>query len=84
MSTSAEHLQRLVRLRALYEQDHEQGGEFSECIKECQRSLLEHVEMAPFWRIKTYCLLVGANEDWEKAEVRKLQDHQRTRPKRIC
>ena len=78
MSTSAEHLQRLVRLRALYEQDHEQGGEFSECIKECQRSLLEHVEMAPFWRIKTYCLLVGAcQHDWHEAEI-SPRDH-RTR-----
>ena len=77
--TLADHQKRLLNLTALYEQSN-----LSECIKQCEDSLKEHVGMAPYWRIKTYCLLVGANEDWEKAEVRKLQDHQRTRPKRIC
>jgi hypothetical protein len=62
--TAVDHSRRLHDLTALYEQ-----GKHSECIEECEQSLREHVGMAPYWRIKTYCLLVGANENWEEAEV---------------
>jgi hypothetical protein len=70
MATSANDMERLTHLRALYEQAYEQRGSFSECIERCERSLREHVGMAPYWRIKTYSILVGANEDWRKAEVK--------------
>ena len=65
-----DHAERVGHLRALYEKGREQGGEFSEWIKQCERSLVEHGGMPPFWRIKTYCLLVGSYQhDWHEAEV---------------
>jgi len=70
MATNANHMERLTHLRALYEEAYEQRSSFSECIKRCERSLREHAGMAPYWRIKTYSILVGANEDWCKAEVK--------------
>lgn len=70
MATSAEHEKRLIHLHALYEQGFKKGGTFSECIEQCEHSLREYAGMAPFWRIKTYCLLVGAcQHDWHEAEV---------------
>jgi len=67
-----EHYVRLVNLRALEHQGYDQRGNFSKCIEQCERSLREHAGMAPYWRIKTYCILVGAYQhDWEEAEVPK-------------
>ena len=69
MAIQAGHEERLVHLHALYEQGYVQN-EFSECIKQCERSLREYAGMAPFWRIKTYCILTGAcQHDWYRAEV---------------
>ena len=64
MATFADHEKRLYDLTAIYQQ-----GRFRECRERCERSLQEHRGMAPYWRIKTYCLLVGACSDWQKAEV---------------
>ena len=69
MKTYADYDELLTHLRALYEQGYEQN-EFSECIKQCERSLRSGI--APYWRIKIYCFLVGANKDWKKAEVKAL------------
>lgn len=69
MLSFAEHEQRLLHLQSLYDQGYAQN-EFSECTKQCERSLLEHAGMAPFWRIKTCRLLLGSYQhDWHKAEV---------------
>jgi len=68
MATYASHEERLIHLRALYEQAHEQRGSFSECIEQCERALESGI--APYWRIEIFCILVGANmRDWNKAEV---------------
>lgn len=71
MITFADNLERLVDLTALYEQ-----GKFSESIEQCERTLREHAGILPYWRIKIYCILVGANEDWEKAEVQEYPKQQ--------
>jgi hypothetical protein len=68
MATYADWEQRLTHLCALYQQAHEQGGSFSECIEQCERSL--YTSISPYWRIKIYGILVGANEDWHKAELK--------------
>jgi hypothetical protein len=62
-----DHEELLTHLGALYDQGYDQN-EFSECIKQCRRSLQSGI--APYWRIKIHCILVGAEQDWEKAEVR--------------
>jgi hypothetical protein len=57
----------VAHLHALYDQGYDQN-EFSECIEQCERSLQSGI--APYWRIKIHCILVGAEKNWEKAEVR--------------
>jgi hypothetical protein len=73
--------ERLIHLRALYVQGYEQGGKFSECMKQCGRTL--ESGMSPFWRIKTFCILVGAcQHDWNEAEVSVMSLTRNTRPSR--
>jgi hypothetical protein len=67
MAIYSDHKKLLARLGALYDQAYAQN-EFSECIKQCEQSLQSRV--APYWRIKIHCILVAAERDWEKAEVK--------------
>ena len=67
MATYANQEELLTRLRVLYVEGYDQN-EFSECIEQCERSL--ESGLAPYWRIKIHCILVGANKDWHKAEVK--------------
>jgi hypothetical protein len=66
MATFADDNKRLWDLAQLYEE-----GKFSECIEQGERILWDYAGTPPYWHIKIYCILVGANEDWHKAEVRR-------------
>jgi hypothetical protein len=74
----AEHEKRFLHLNALYEQACSRI-EFSECVEQCERSLTENIGMSAYWRVKTYCILVGAHENWKAAEVkhRKLETNRK-------
>jgi hypothetical protein len=73
--------ERLAHLHALYDQGYEQGGKFQECIEQCERTL--ESGMSPFWRIKTFCILVAACQyDWNEAEVSVGSLTRNTRPSR--
>jgi hypothetical protein len=67
-STYAEREKRFLHLNALYKQASTRT-EFLECTNQCERSLLDDAGMSAYWRVKTYCILVGVHEDWKAAEV---------------
>ena len=57
--------------RALYEQD-----KFEECISLGELNLSDP-GMSPYLRIKTFCMLAGAADEWRKAEVSDIYAKQR-------